>query len=420
MNPNKRVRRRLAVAGAIAALTIFASLPATASGQVNDVLNGLGLGESGVGDVGGAPGGTADKPHAQGTVGAVDVGSPAGAEELLGAEEAVIGRSGVQQNDDGSYEGGVTILGLLGEEILGVESSQGETAHSPLQPIQDGLLDPICEGSQGTVCLSVLVADSSSDANGSSSDFGVLRADSNLAGRQSSAGVAESSASLSDDGNCQTATATSGVARADVLEVLGVSILQSEASDTVCNDGNASSSGDGSVATVNGNDLPLPAGCDGVENGGQQIATVAGVSCNANADDGSRSALGVEILPGEDVATGGGVASASTAAEAPDADSAQGPGDDGSGTSPVDDPTAGGPGESGAGDDSSTGAGGGAGSAAGEAQAGDGNGNGGGNGAGSLAFTGANLTLLALIGLGLVALGLGISSRRPRTRASIG
>src|SRR6187397_2454306 len=113
MNPNTRARRRLAIAGAIAVLSIVASLPATASGQVGGVLDGLGLGQSGVDDVGGAPDGTPGNPQAEGTVGAVDIGSPAGAEELLGSEEAVIGRSGAQQNDDGSYEGGVTILGLL-------------------------------------------------------------------------------------------------------------------------------------------------------------------------------------------------------------------------------------------------------------------------------------------------------------------
>jgi hypothetical protein len=413
MNPNTRARRRLAIAGAIAALTIVASVPATASGQVGDVLNGLGLGQSGVGNVGGAPDGAAGNPHAQGTVGAVDVQSPSGAEALLGSEEAVVGRSGAQQNDDGSYQGGVTILGLLGEEILGVDTSEGQTAHSPLQPIQEGLLDPICAGSQGTVCLSVLVADSSSAPNGSTNDFGVLRADSNLGGKSTSAGVAESSGNLTEDGNCQTATASSGVARADVLEVLGVRILQSEASDTACNDGTTSQSGDGTVASVNGNDLPLPAGCDGAVNGGQQIATVAGVSCNAAAANGDRSAVGVDVLPGSDVAGNGTAASSSTGAEAPDAGTAQGPGDDGTPGGPTGDddtPGANGPNGPGAGDDTSTGAGGGAGSAAGESQAGNG---------GALAFTGANLTLLALIGFGLVALGIGIASRRPRARASI-
>jgi hypothetical protein len=404
MNPNTRARRRLAMAGAIAALTIAASVPATASGQVGDVLNGLGLGQSGVGNVGGAPAGTPGNPHAQGTVGAVDVQSPSGAEALLGSEEAVVGRSGAQQNDDGSYQGGVTILGLLGEEILGVKTSEGEDAHTPLQPIQN-VLNQVCDGSQGTLCLSVLVADSSSGPNGSSNDFGVLRANSNLGGKSTSAGVAESSGNLTEDGNCQTATASSGVARADVLEVLGVRILQSEASDTACNDGTTSQSGDGTVASVNGDDLPLPAGCDGAVNGGQQIATVAGVSCNAAAADGDRSAAGVDVLPGSDIAGNGTAASSSTGAEAPAGTSKDGDDDTPAGSGDDDTPGANGPGGPGAGDDTSTSAGGGAGSAAGESQAGNG---------GTLAFTGANLTMLALIGLGLVALGIGIASRRPR------
>ncbi len=416
MKSRIRARRRLAIAGAVAALTIVASLPATASGQVGDVLNGLGLGESGVSGVGGAPDSTPGNPQAQGTVGAADVGAPAGTEPLLGAEEAVIGRSGAQQNDDGSYEGGITILGLLGEEIIGVETSEGEDAHSPLQPIQN-VLNQICDGSEGAVCLSVLVANSSSGANGSTNDFGVLRAESNIGDRNTSAGVAESSASLSEDGTCQTATASSGVARANVGDAINARVLQSEASETACNDGSETSSGDGTVAEVNGNDLPLPAGCDGVENGGQQVATVAGVSCNAAAEDGSRSAIGVEVLPDQDVAGNGSAASSSTAAEAPDADTAQGPGpDDGTGTSPIgDDDTAGGPGDDGPGGpgdggDSSTSAEGGAGAAAGEAQPGDGE--------GSLAFTGANVTMLALIGLMLVVFGIGIAARRPRTRVS--
>lgn len=409
MKSNTRARRRLAVAGAVAALTIVASLPATASAQVGDVLNGLGLGSGSGADVGGAPDSTPGNPHAQGTVAGVDVGAPEGTEPLLGAEEAVVGRSGAQQDDDGSYEGGVTILALLGEEILGVETSEGEAAHSPLQPLQEGLLDEICAGSGGALCLQVLVSDSESNANGSTNDFGVLRADSNIGDRETSVGVAESSASLTEDGNCQTATATSGVARANVLDAINARVLQSEASDTACTD-SSSSSGDGTVAEVQGNDLPLPGGCDGVENGGQQIATVAGVSCNAASEDGSRTAAGVEVLPGQEVASDGAAASSATAAQAPEADTAQGPGDD-TGTSPTDDPTTGGPGDGpGDGDDTSTGGGGGAGSAAGDAQPGDGD--------GTLAFTGANVSMLALIGLALVALGIGIASRRPRARAS--
>ena len=61
-------------------------------------------------------------------------------------------------------------------EIAGVDSAQGETKNGPLQPIQTGILDPLCTNTGQQVCLAVLTADSMTTATGSDNDFAVARA----------------------------------------------------------------------------------------------------------------------------------------------------------------------------------------------------------------------------------------------------
>ena len=76
----------------------------------------------------------------------------------------------------GAWDGHVTILTLLGQEVAGVDAAKGETKNGPLQPLQSGILDPLCTNTAQQVCLSVLTADSTPNATGSDNDFAVARA----------------------------------------------------------------------------------------------------------------------------------------------------------------------------------------------------------------------------------------------------
>jgi hypothetical protein len=422
----QRAHRRLAVSAGVAALTIAFAMPATASADpVGDLVSGLGLGQL----IGGGSDSGTDAPaaggstggSAQGTVAEVDVNpsqsSDGGGDGLLDGPEATVGQSGASNPDDTGYNGHVTILGLLGEEILGVDTKEGETAHSPLQPVQD-ILDEVCAGSGEAVCLEVLVSDSSSDGSSSVNDFGVARADLSLGGESISAGAAESSASLSEDENCQTAAAGSELARADVLGIVDAHVLQSAVQSIACNGGAGNSqTSDSKVVEVNGNSVPLPGGCEGgTTDAGFSILGLVSVSCNADAGgatdvsvSGSRESVGVDAVGDPALATATGPAAAGSAAA---------PGDGTPGgevpSDPSDDGTTGGPGAPGDGDDTTTadGPGGadapGAGPVSGGARPGD----------GRLAFTGENLGLLALIGVGLVGIGAVVAMSRPRRRTA--
>jgi hypothetical protein len=203
------------------AILALLAMPAVASaGPVQDLLNNLGLG-GGETDGGGAPApaggvpGSGDgyqpplhgtNPHGQGTVGAVDLlpeeeaplsDDPGGGSGS--GEDVVLGRPRGEQNPDGSYHGHITILGLFGAELLGVDTAEGETAAGPLEPLQTALLDEICLASGGALCINVLTADSSTDDSGSTNHFQVLGANVGPEGSSISASVAESNGDIGDD-----------------------------------------------------------------------------------------------------------------------------------------------------------------------------------------------------------------------------
>lgn len=77
-------------------------------------------------------------PHGQGTVGVVDLqpspdrpqgGDPAGSDS---GEEVVVGRARGEQREDGTYHGHITIVALFGQEILGLDTTPGQTQAGPL------------------------------------------------------------------------------------------------------------------------------------------------------------------------------------------------------------------------------------------------------------------------------------------------
>jgi hypothetical protein len=147
-------------------------------------------------------------PHGQGNVAIVDLDPKndrpldAGTDGKASGEDVIVGRGRGEKGADGKFHGHITIAALFGNELAGVDSVQGQTVHGPLQGLQTGVLDPLCQstgGSPNGVCLSVLTADSTTTAAGSTNDFAVARA----AVLGLNVGAAESGGNISEDAKCQ-------------------------------------------------------------------------------------------------------------------------------------------------------------------------------------------------------------------------
>ncbi len=244
-------------------------------------------------------------PHGQGAVAATDLdpdparpqgSDPAGSDT---GEEAVVGRSRGEQQADGSFRGRITILALFGQEVLGVETGPGETEAGPLDAVQQGVLDPLCDGSGQQICLEVLAADSATTQNSSMNRFAVARAQ--LGGPEGiRVGAAESQGNINQDQTCQTSSGSSSVADANAGGVTA-DAAQAESTSQACNDGRApTTQSDSRVINLGGTGVPLPAeGCGT----GQEVLielVVLNIVCNAT-DTGAnfsvREALDVFVLP---------------------------------------------------------------------------------------------------------------------------
>jgi hypothetical protein len=147
-------------------------------------------------------------PHGQGNVAIVDLNPKndrpldAGTDGKASGEDVIVGRGRGEKGADGKFHGHITIAALFGNELAGVDSVQGQTTHGPLQGLQTGVLDPLCQatgGSPNGVCLSVLTADSTTTAAGSTNDFAVARA----AVLGLNVGAAESGGNITEDAKCQ-------------------------------------------------------------------------------------------------------------------------------------------------------------------------------------------------------------------------
>jgi LPXTG-motif cell wall-anchored protein len=257
-------------------------------------------------------------PHGQGGVSIVDVNpsserplsaDPSGRES---GEDAIVGRSRGEQNADGSFRGRITILSLLGNELSSVETAPGETKNGPLEPIQTGVLDPLCTSSGGQTCLSVLKADSTTTATGSTNDFAVAQA--NVMGL--GVGAAESQGVISQDANCQTAVGRSRTANVTSSSGAVATAANSSSTSKSCRGQAAEVTNTSEVLGLGGTPVALPlltpdAGC---QNGTPDTVTgidgVLPIVCNADDVNGAaavREALdvfvldvgGVAILPGQ-------------------------------------------------------------------------------------------------------------------------
>lgn len=241
-------------------------------------------------------------PHGQGTVATLDVqpsatrplaGDPTGAGDPGQArEEAIVGRARGEQQADGSYHGHITIVSLFGNEVLGVDTQEGQTAHGPLEAVQAGILDELCSGSGGNICLEVLRADSTTTDNSSTNSFAaanvVLGGDDGI-----KTTAAESNGNISDDGQCQTAHSDSTVASASAGGQAVADVATSSSDSTECRDGRQSQQVNGRVLGLGGQGVPIPAeGCgEGTPDSETGIPTLLPIVCNATDVNGTGEAV---------------------------------------------------------------------------------------------------------------------------------
>ena len=436
-----RRRRAAVVVASMAVLGLAIAIPtlASASGVSNLI------GQAGAGGSGGSGGSTGTatvspkagvpptytpplhgtNPHGQGTDAVVDIqpsdtnpysGDPSSDSPGSG-EEVIAGDSRGEQGANG-YNGKVTLLYLFGTPIVQVTSNPGESNDGPLQPLQTQLLDQICQGSGGQLCLTVLGMHSSSTANSSNNSFLALGAD--IGGDQGlHLKVLESHGNIADDGTCQTSHGDSNVASLHAGDQSIVDALQGDSTSQACGGAAPSQSVDqhSTVLSLGGNGLPIPAaGCDNGTPNTQftSLAPLLAATCNADDTNGSQTSAPYGVREALTLfALISGNSSLLKVTTAGPESHAVAPGGNGGNTG-GNQGTAGAGGKGGnkggnggnAGGNGGGGAGGGAGAGAAANNAAAGNGN--------LAFTGADLLVLGLVGGALILGGLALTAMAGR------
>ncbi len=242
-------------------------------------------------------------PHGQGTVGVVDVNPsnqrPLGSDTAGSdsGEDVVIGRARGEKGADGNFRGRITILGLFGEELAGVDTNEGQTESGPLAGLQTSVLDPLCASSNGAVCLSLLTADSTTTANGSTNDFAVARA--GVLGLN--VGAAESNGTITEDANCQTSSGAARTANVATSQAVVAQVANSGATSKSCRNQAPQTASNSMVIGLFGAQVPLPAaGCaNGTPDTVTGLPPLLPIVCNATDVAGAavvREALDVFVL----------------------------------------------------------------------------------------------------------------------------
>jgi hypothetical protein len=215
--------------------------------------------------------------------------------EADGGDEEVVVGSSRGERVDGDYHGHVTILTLLGNELIeGADTSEGQSSDGPLGDVNAALAD-LC--SSTGLCLAAL--DVASDTTDSSSTNSFSTADVDLNPGQAlpvlALGAVESSGSISQSGGCRTATGSSSVADADVAGLITASVIDSTTTSTACRDGSQTQDNQSSVIGLGGTGLPLPAtGCeDGTPDTVLSIPLLLDLVCNA---DDSSATGGTQLI----------------------------------------------------------------------------------------------------------------------------
>ena len=439
--------KRISIATLVATCIGAAILPSAASADpvgdllggiqktVDDTVNGI-LGGNGGGSGGGssapapapvpqAEGGSTDPaitgtdPHAEGQV----LGLSVDVIDLPGEEDVIIGQSRGDQDGDGNYHGSVVPVSVLGFDIAVITTEEGETATSPLTPIND-ILDEICTGT--TVCLQALDFSSETTDTGSNNSFEAASAD--IGEGLVSANVLESEGNINEAGGCQT---SSGSTNTDVgvgNDTITVDALQSSSESQACDNGSESTDQDSQVLNLGPLDALNPLtllGCDPTaEDDEFDVAGLVGGVCNGDDTNGSqadapynvRKALGLDVLAAlatvapdiDGLASADGANSESLAqapgddAECPDPSNPDCPGGNEPPNTDDENPDievspAGSPGNDGDGSDGPS------------ADTPD----------DTLAFTGADMGILGAIGLGVMAAGLALMALVDRRRGAL-
>lgn len=203
-------------------------------------------------------------PHGQGGVAVVDANPsnerplPSDASGSASGEDVIAGRTRGEKDANGNFHGHVTIAALFGNEIAGVDSTEGQSNHGPLQSLQTGVLDPICQSSNQQVCLSILKADSTSTANNSTNDFAVARA--GLLGLN--VGAAESGGNITEDANCQSAVGSAKTANVATSGGTLAAVANSSSASKSCRGQAPQVANTSQVVQLGGTGVGIPApGC---------------------------------------------------------------------------------------------------------------------------------------------------------------
>ncbi|HYZ29728.1 MAG TPA: hypothetical protein VE570_11765 [Thermoleophilaceae bacterium] len=241
---------------------------------------------------------------------------------LGGNEAVVVGRSRGEQRSDGTYHGHTTTLGLFGNDVIAGDTTAGQTAKGPLAPVQEQLLDQICKGSSGNLCLDVLRADSATTATGSASHSRVVGL--TLGGQNGVvATAADSNGSIESSGACQKSHGD-----VTLLELmLGgnplLDIGQSASDSNACPGGTTVTNSSNPLVAVGGQPVGLP-GCGANAPGNLiDLNPLVTIACNAGAATGSggivNDALAGTVLAGASgpagTISGAGTGAAATAAQ---------------------------------------------------------------------------------------------------------
>ena len=245
-------------------------------------------------------------PHGQGNVAIVDLNpsndrpldaDPSGSKS---GEDVIVGRGRGEKDASGKFHGHITIAALFGNEIAGVDSAQGETKHGPLQGLQTGVLDPLCQATGGAaqgVCLSVLTANSTTNATGSTNDFAVARA----AVLGLNVNAAESAGNISEDAKCQTSVGSAKTANVTTSGGVIAGVANSNSASKSCAGASPQVANSSQVINLGGTGVGIPAaGCaDGTPDTDAGLPGLLPIICNAEEIAGAaavREALDVFAL----------------------------------------------------------------------------------------------------------------------------
>ena len=244
-------------------------------------------------------------PHGQGTVAVVDI-DPSSERPLAAdpdggdsGEDVVVGRARGERNADGTYHGHISAVGLFGNDVIPVDTAQGETKDGPLQSLQENVLDPLCTNTSQQVCLTVLRMHSETTANGSSNDFAIARA--SLLGL--GVGAADSQGVIATQQPCQAAGGAANTA--NVSSSAGTAIAQvarSSSTSRSCRGAAPVVTNTSEVIGLGGVGVPLPAaGCaNGTPDTQTGLPGLLPIICNAEElignNAGVREALDVFAL----------------------------------------------------------------------------------------------------------------------------